>query len=186
MMSLLSGRDFKFVSSNPRKIREFAALKTFGIGIEQGRDLAEVMGTPDEVIVYKAIAAGPNRIVEDSILMVGGETIVDARFRIGDVGSWIDQPGAWEVRIGINVDGQVLVYRGVVEGVYGPPQGSGEDYDPFFHIPIERKSLAELNTEGRKSEFSARHRAIQALIKNDVFCRYDIASYPEWVGDYQH
>jgi inosine/xanthosine triphosphate pyrophosphatase family protein len=186
MMSLLSVRNFKFVSSNPRKIREFAALKNFGIEVEEGCDLSEVMGTPDEVIIYKSIAAGAKRIVEDSILIVGDETIVDARFRVGDVGNWAGKYGAWEVRIGVNIGEQVVVYRGVVEGVYGSACGEGEDYDPYFHIPTEGKSLAQLNAEGRKQEFSARDRAIRALVANDVFRRYDIAKVPEWIGEYQH
>jgi inosine/xanthosine triphosphate pyrophosphatase family protein len=174
------------VSSNPRKLKEFAAFGISDLIIEEGRDLAEVLGTPDEVIVHKAIAAGPNRIVEDSILIVGNETIVDARYRIGEVDAWTGSTGVWEVRIGVNADGKVLVYKGAVSGVFGPAIGVGQDYDPYFHIPSEGKSLAELNAEGRKAEFSARYQAIQALVQGKLSSSFPIDSVPHWTGAYQH
>ncbi len=176
----------RLVSSNPRKLLEFKSFGIPDLEIEQGRDLAEVLGTPDEVIVHKAIAAGPNRIVEDSILMVGGEPIVDARYRIGEVDEWAGKDGIWEVRIGVNLDGKVLVFKGDVSGEFGPSRGDGEDYDPYFHVPAEGKTLAELNAEGRKAEFSARYRAIQALVDGEVHRDFDIDQVPEWQGAYQH
>lgn len=185
-MSHIPFSSLRLVSSNPRKLTEFAAFGIDRLIIEEGRDLAEVLGTPDEVIVHKAIAAGPNRIVEDSILIVGGETIVDARYRIKEVDAWAGCKGVWEVRFGVNADGKVLVYKGAVSGVFGPSHGDGQDYDPYFHIPGEGKSLAELNAEGRKAEFSARYRAIQALVQGTLSKSFTIENVPCWTGAYQH
>jgi inosine/xanthosine triphosphate pyrophosphatase family protein len=176
----------RLVSSNPRKLREFAAFGIDDLIIEEGRDLAEVLGTPDQVIVHKAIAAGADRIVEDSILIVGDQTIVDARYRIGEVDTWAGIDAVWEVRIGVNIDGKVLVYKGAVSGMFGPARGEGQDYDPYFHIPNEGKSLAELNSEGRKADFSARFRAIQALVRNDAYASFRVADISDWAGAYQH
>ena len=91
-----------FVSSNENKLKEFGDLGLINLDIETGVDLQEVDGTPDQVIIHKAMAAGADRMVEDSILVVNGETLMDARWRLSEVGNWAGLRGVWEVRLGIN------------------------------------------------------------------------------------
>lgn len=66
------------VSSNKNKIEEFK-LYISNLKIQEGKDLKEVDGTIDEVIIYKAKAAGKGFIVEDTIVSVDNKEIVDIR-----------------------------------------------------------------------------------------------------------
>ena len=57
------------VSSNENKLKEFSRFG-LDLDIEKGRDLKEVMADPLGVIVYKALEAGPDRVVEDTTLII--------------------------------------------------------------------------------------------------------------------
>ena len=61
--------DLKIVTSNPKKLKEY---NDFGLDItaEVGKDLPEVDGSIDDVIIYKSLDAGINKIVEDTVLWV--------------------------------------------------------------------------------------------------------------------
>ena len=186
IMHKLDFSKLKLVSSNVRKLDEY---RRFGVGdlqVEPGVDLNEVDGTPMEVIIHKAIAAGPGRIVEDSVLIVDGETFVDARWRLGSVHEWFGKRTTWIVNLGVNEDGYVSVYTGAVEGVFQPARGEGWDYDPFFLIEEEDMTLAQLENAGRKDEYSARNRAAQNMIENFPVERVAVDDVRDWTGAFQH
>jgi inosine/xanthosine triphosphate pyrophosphatase family protein len=155
---------FKLVSSNAKKLEEYRRFGVIGLQVETGVDLAEVDGTPIEVVLHKAKAAGAGRIVEDSVMIVGGETFVDARWRLEAIHEWFGKPAVWEVNLGVNDGEDIAVFTGRVEGEMRPAKGEGWDYDPYFYVQAEDKTLAELAQLGRKDEFSARHGAVRRLI----------------------
>ncbi len=144
------------VSSNDNKIAEYTSFGLGNFTIEKGRDLKEVEGDALEVILHKALEAGPNRIVEDTIMIVDGITHVDIRWKIGSVDQWFGKSAIWEVRLGVNRNGNIEVYKGATHGIIAPQAGIGTDFDPYFLIPEEGLSLAQLKQIGRKDEYSAR------------------------------
>lgn len=173
-------------TSNKQKIAEYWSFGLENIQVEPGPDLKEVDGTPLEVIAYKALAAGDGNVVEDSIMIVDGQPFVDIRWRVATVSEWFGKNVSWEVRLGVNRDGAIEVYKGAVDGIMRPAAGKGFDYDPFFHIPSENMSLAQLKNLGRKDEFSARKMAVESLLSNTPEAVFNIQDILPWQGDYQH
>ncbi|WP_171049083.1 non-canonical purine NTP pyrophosphatase [Rhizobium sp. MHM7A] len=186
IMSKIDFSKLKLVSSNARKLEEYRRFGVEDLQVETGVDLNEVDGTPLEVIIHKAIAAGPGRIVEDSVLVVEGETFVDARWRLDSVHEWFGKRTTWVVNLGVNEDGVVSVYTGTVDGVFQPARGKGWDYDPYFLIEHEDMTLAQLESVGRKDEYSARNRAARNMIDNVPTERAVIEDVQEWTGSFQH
>lgn len=186
IMSKLDFSKLKLVSSNSRKLEEYRRFGVEDLQVATGVDLNEVDGTPLEVIIHKAIAAGPGHIVEDSVLIVEGETFVDARWRLDSVHEWFGKRTTWVVNLGVNEDGIVSVYTGTVEGVFQPARGEGWDYDPYFLIEQEDMTLAQLENAGRKDEYSARNRAAKNMIENIPAERVAIDDVQAWTGAFQH
>jgi inosine/xanthosine triphosphate pyrophosphatase family protein len=186
VMSKIDFSKLKLVSSNARKLEEYRRFGVEDLQVETGIDLNEVDGTPLEVIIHKAIAAGHGRIVEDSVLIVEGETFVDARWRLDSVHEWFGKRTSWVVNLGVNEDGVVSVYTGTVDGVFQPARGEGWDYDPYFLIEQEDMTLAQLENVGRKDEYSARNRAVRNMIDNVPDARTAIEDVQEWSGAFQH
>lgn len=176
----------KLVSSNPRKLAEYKHYGIENLQTEAGVDLQEVDGTPIDVIIHKALAAGPNRIVEDSIITVEGIPYVDAKWRLPRVSEWFGKSAAWEVRLGVQIDDEVHVFAGTVEGVFVPERGEGWDYDPFFLVPSAGLTLAELNDLGRKDEASARRFAIANMIDGKPELVRAVDEIEPWQGNFQH
>lgn len=186
IMSKIDFSKLKLVSSNVKKLEEYRRFGVEDLQVETGVDLNEVDGTPLDVIIHKAIAAGPGRIVEDSVLIVEGETFVDARWRLNSVHEWFGKRATWVVNLGLNDGGFVSVFTGSVEGVFQPARGKGWDYDPFFLIEQEDLTLAQLENAGRKDEYSARNRAAQNMIDNVLSERVAIEDVQAWTGGFQH
>jgi inosine/xanthosine triphosphate pyrophosphatase family protein len=178
--------DLKLVSSNPRKLEEIRSFGIDGLEIETGRDLMEIEGAPDEVIVYKALEAGVNRIVEDSVMYVDDEVLVDARWRLGDVENWSGRRARWESRFGVYRGDRIEVYLGAVDGVYVPKRCDGREYDSYFLVPEEDRTLAELFLEGRRDAFSARRRAADNMLAGSHHIITNVDDVPQWGGSYQH
>lgn len=81
-----------FTTSNKFKSQEFKKYLP-SVKIKKGKDLDEVMGTKEDVIIYKSLDAGEGYLVEDTILIVNGEEIVDIRWKAdeleeGDKATW--------------------------------------------------------------------------------------------------
>ena len=69
------------ISSSQGKIKEFKEFVPH-LEIQTGKDLPEVLGTMDEVIIYKSLLAGKDYLVEDTIVSIDNEEIVDIKFYI--------------------------------------------------------------------------------------------------------
>lgn len=172
------------VTSNNSKLREF---KRFGLDLsyEKGKDISEVDGTIDDVIIYKALAAGKDKIVEDTILEVDGEEIVDIRWKINQMDK--EAEAKWIVSLGYNDGTNIKVYRGIIIGnLHKSDKKSEFGFDVYFTPHGSEVSLAILEEQGQKDNFSARKIACQALLKDEYILKKSINSIPEWNGNYQH
>lgn len=180
----------KLVTSNLSKLAEY---KRFGLTIEaeKGLDLPEVMGTPEEVITHKAIKAGEELLVEDTILIIDGKEVVDIKMRLNELHNYPDGISAqWMVSLGVVSNGLLKTCSATIRGtlktpVTNPFAAFGFDAH-FFPDDEPTKSLHLLELEGRKDEFSARKRCIEEFIsKNGNYKEADVTLIPEWTGDYQ-
>ena len=184
------------ISSNETKLKEFKRILP-EISILKGKDLKEVDGTPEEVIIYKSIEAGKNTVVEDTILVIDGKEIVDIKWKINQLKKLKSNKtikAKWEVLIGYNNGTEIYIYKGVVNGRINPnSKDKGYQFDPFF-IPndnyfeknIDNKSLAVLENENKKDYFSARKNALINFKNSNVYKIINIKDVPEWKGKYQN
>lgn len=175
------------VSSNRKKLNE---IQRFGLDLElrPGLDLPEVSGTPDEVIIHKAIAAGVGAVVEDTILSIDGEPVVDIRWRLHELAERLTLPAEWIVSLGHNDGTHVHLYRGVVTGRLRHPAHPREGafgFDPYFVPDGQDQSLDELEQQGRKDLFSARRQAVERLMEKAPHASVALADVPAWQGAYQ-
>lgn len=174
-----------FVTSNENKIREIKSILP-NAKVEKGRDLSEVDGTPLQVVVYKAIDAGKDRVVDDTILIINGKPVVDIRWRI-DNGTL--KPGSkvtWITSFGYNTGTAIKVYRGILKGTITNPKGNGFGFDPYLLPDGYKETVAQLDELGRKNEVSPRYKALMNLKHDKYFKKFKIEDIPEWKGKYQH
>ena len=179
----------KLVSSNKFKLAEF---RRFGldIDIQEGLDLKEVLGTSKEVVIYKAIEAGTNLIVEDTILTIDGEEIVDIREKISSINQYKGKQALWTVSLACVVNGKVYVTQASIEGEIKESQTDitkAFGFDPFFYPKTDMNlSLHSLELIGLKDSFSARKKAIEQFIsKNENFEIIKLNDIQPWTGKYQ-
>lgn len=177
-------KELRIVSSNPKKIKEY---NEFGLHIkaESGLDLPEVDSNIDDVILYKSLDAGSNKIVEDTVLEVEGVEIVDIRWKIKEMN--LDASARWIVSLGLNKDEKIKVYRGIINGkIVKKDNITGFGFDEYFIPDGSTFTLGELDRMGTKPEFSARRIAVENLIKDNSHFEKDIDKIETWKGDYQH
>lgn len=179
----------KLVSSNKFKLKEF---QRFGldIDIQEGLDLKEVLGTSKEVVIYKAIEAGENLLVEDTILEVDGVEIVDIRKKIDQLSQYKGKEATWRVSLACLVNGEVLYSTAVIKGEIKESQTDPEKafgFDPYFYPNSDMNlSLHSLELLGLKDSFSARKMAIENFLnENENFEKISLDSIPKWKGEYQ-
>lgn len=162
------------ITSNKNKLAEF---QRFGMPMEavDGKDLKEVDGSPLEVIIHKAIDAGENLMVEDTVLEINGEVIVDIRWKLDELNHKESSPAVWKVSLAVNLGDEEIVAIGVVEGVIKLPTEVPENafgFDPYFYPITNGKlsncSLAELEQQGKKDEQSARRLAVDNFLKANI------------------
>jgi inosine/xanthosine triphosphate pyrophosphatase family protein len=177
---------FKILSSNRHKIDEFVRFGLTDIKAESGPDLAEVDGTPEDVILHKSLASGPMTIVDDSILYVDGVAVVDIRWRVDAVADWYGKPVTWQVMLGVNDGDTIRAYKGVADGIMVPPRMDAWGYDPYFEVIGTGKTYAELEAEGLKDKYSARYFAARNLLNNQPAFVQSISDISPWSGDYQN
>lgn len=177
------------VSSNRRKLAE---IEEFGLALDlkAGLDLPEVAGTPDEVACYKALAAGPGAVVEDTILVIDGEPVVDIRWRLAELNERHDLAAEWMVSLGHHAEHEIRLYRGVLTGRLqvpsAPPPPDAFGFDPYFVPEGETRSLHELAALGLKAHYSARRLAVEHLLRGQPDRVWTVASLPPWTGAYQN
>lgn len=189
----LNINDLILVTSNLNKLKEYQRFGLKNLKIEKGKDLPEVAGTDIEVIKYKALDAGINRIVEDTSLNVDNypDFGVNIRWMLKKLKS-INPKGVksnWVVLIGINDGVNIKVSKGEINGIIKPIDIIPENafgFDPFFFPNNSNKSLYELEQENKKDLFSARKIAIQNILKEKFILVEKIENISKWNGKYQH
>ncbi|MBI6882462.1 non-canonical purine NTP pyrophosphatase [Pseudomonas putida] len=180
--------DFVVVTSNAEKIAEYARFAGPNLRVEPGTDLEEVLGTPDEIIIHKAIAAGEGRMVEDAIMWINGEPHVDVRWKIPALLRGEYPMGAslvWEVRLGVLHNGVVYAYVGQTHGTLQAFDVEGMGMDPVFRVDSTGKTLAAMVNDGTKDQVSARRHAATAVFEGSPYLAIVADQVKPWTGLYQ-
>lgn len=182
--------NYKLVTSNINKLKEFQRFGIRKLSIEAGRDLKEVLSSDIDVIIYKALEAGTHRICEDTSLSVEGESIgVNIRWLLSEIPKLAGKKADWKVLLGLNDGSNIKIFEGVISGTLISPKIIHSDsfgFDPFFIPNGINKSLYELEKEGKKDNFSARRIAVNNLLKDNPIKTILIKNIKPWKGDYQH
>ncbi|MEG0870130.1 MAG: non-canonical purine NTP pyrophosphatase [Hafnia sp.] len=177
------------VTSNNSKRLEYQRFGIPNLRIEDGPDIREVNGTPDEIIIHKALEAGEGRIVEDAIIRLNGEPMIDVRWKIDALRNGEYPLGAeiiWEVRLGLVQDGLIKLFYGEIVGELCKCMEDGFGVDPVIYVPSEKLTLATMDRMGIKDRISSRRTAIQNLIDNKPYMVVSVQDVLPWQGDYQH
>jgi len=181
--------DMELITSNKKKLEEFKRILP-EIKSRPGDDLREVEGTAKEVIMYKSLEAGIGAIVEDTILIINGEEVVDIKWKIDELKKLkpVDTiKASWQVMLGYNNGEEINIYRGIVNGIIIPDsKDRGYGFDPYFLPDGSDVTLARLEQEGRKDNFSARKNALISLKKDRPEDVIKIKYINEWDGEYQN
>lgn len=179
---------YTLVTSNENKLKEFKRYGLTKLQIEKGKDLPEVDADPVTVILHKAKAAGPGRVVEDTSLFVEGKDIgTNIRWLVDSLQTCKGLQAVWDVYLGVNDGESITVYKGTVEGVivdtYTHQVGFG--FDCYFQPIGQEDTLYDLENKGQKEDYSARKRAVELLLKKESVLTIAIENIPEWDGPYQ-
>lgn len=184
--------DLVLRTSNPNKLAEF---QRYGLSIraEQGPDLPEVAGTPTQVVMYKALAAGPWVLVEDTSLDVEGfDAGVNIRWVLDEITAKLAaNPGIagpkalWRVMLAYHDGDRMHVAQAELHGtLIGSPRGGGHSFDPYFVPGKLISTLGELEDAGVKDLISPRCTAVKRLLAGNC-SSFAVSSIPEWTGAYQ-
>ncbi len=174
-------------TSNKNKIAEFKSILGDKLTIKKGKDIKEVNGSVDEVIIYKSLDSGLNSIVEDTILEVDGKEVVDIRYCIEKY-SKSSVKANWIVSLAINTGTEIKVYRGTIQGKLIKTDIIPDDsfgFDSYFVPKGTTKTLYELNKIGEKDNFSARKIALLNLLDDKTIFIKQIADIKKWTSSYQ-
>jgi XTP/dITP diphosphohydrolase len=190
-------------STNPGKLRDFAAAATSQITLEPLPNLKQIPAPAEDeltfegnarlkAIYYSLRAPGKIVIADDSGLEVdalhGDPGVRSARYAddhnfpvpgtpdernnlylqqaLNKIPATNNHKARYYCVLAAARDGQILcVGDGTVEGeILSTPRGTqGFGYDPFFYLPAQNKTMAELDIETKLS-FSHRGRAFAALL----------------------
>ncbi|MFC4236024.1 non-canonical purine NTP pyrophosphatase [Thalassospira xianhensis] len=185
--------NYRFVTSNRHKIDELKTIK-WPLGIEQGLDLPEIDGPPVEIAIYKAIAAGAGRIVEDSILLIDGKEVVDIKWSYRKVLGAILSDGqpheiVWQSTMGLNDGERIFIFETQTEcDLVSNPDTSLPNaiaFDPYLRPSGVELSFHELRGTGEREIFNPRSRNARKLLIGEHTLVRPINEVPEWNGAYQ-
>lgn len=182
-------KDFVIVTSNAQKIAEYQRFAGNELRVAPGEDLPEVLGTPDEIILHKALLAGEGRMVEDAIMWIDGEAHVDVKWKIPALlrGEYpIGAKLVWEVRLGVLHEGVVYAYLGQTHGTIQAFDTEGFGMDPVFRVDGVGKSLSRLAVENVKDDYSARRFATTNVFDAKPYLAINRDAIPEWGGAWQN
>ena len=187
----MATKKLKLVTSNKKKLHEFNRLGLDAEMMSLGADLKEILSTPEEVCIYKSQMAGPDTICKDTSLDIDGETVgVEIRWLLDNLPDYHGKKCVFRTILATN-DGQTIsLYEGIVTGKIDGTREIKEDdfgFDTWI-IPDESegKSLADLNRENKKDEFSARANAVHNYKNNQVLKSINIENISEWNGPWQN
>lgn len=177
----------KLVTSNDHKLKEYQRFGVKNITIERGRDIDEVDSDELTVVLYKALDAGKQRVVEDSSLTVEGADIgVNIRWMVDQLDTLAGRVAIWKVYLGYNDGESIHIYADEVRGVLiQTDKRDGFGFDNFFQPEGLDITLHELELLGKKDEYSARKKALTNFNVGRAIASYKISEVPKWDGKYQ-
>lgn len=183
--------ELSLISSNDKKLREFRRFGLTDLNIRKGLDLKEVESDPLTVIKYKSKEAGPGTIVEDTSLHVDGEDVgSNIRWFLDKLGEYQGKCAVWEVMLAVNDGVSINIYNGVIKGtICSNPDIDTSNvfgFDPFFIPEGSTNTLAVLDLDGLKDNYSARKNAVDNLVSNYLFDSVKLESLVDWCGTYQN
>ena len=177
-------------SSSAGKLAEYA---NFGLSLKQKvlEDAPEVLGTEEEVIIYKALHFGANILVEDTSLHIEGENLgINIKWLIKELHNnpkFNGKKATWQVFMGVIYEQRLYISQAEVSGVINSTRADKQafGFDSVFIPTGESKTLWELKQSGYKDDHSARKRAVDKILKGNYDKVLDVASINPWTGSYQ-
>jgi XTP/dITP diphosphohydrolase len=174
---------WKLNTSNSGKFAEFKRLfAKYGSILETTHfDLEEIDADPIKVVAHKASQLGENIIVEDTSLDVEGASVgINIRWLLNHLAEYAGHKAEWTVLLAFRQDDQIHIYKGSVSGTIVLPTGNtGFGFDPVFLPNGSTETLAE----SKPDIFNARAKAVESLLKGDVWTKHPIIE--NWEGPWQ-
>lgn len=174
---------WKLNTSNPGKFEEFKHLfAKYGSTLETSHiDINEIDADPIKVVAHKASQLGENIVVEDTSLDIEGASVgVNIRWLLDHLTEYAGRKAEWTVLLAFRQDNQIYIYKGSQSGIIVPARGTtGFGFDPVFLPNGSTKTLAE----SKPDLFNARAKAVEALLKGDVWTKHPIIE--NWEGPWQ-
>lgn len=175
----------KVLTSNPYKRKEFEAQ---GLAVIDG-DVREVQGTPNEVILYKALAVEPFTVVEDTITVIDKQPIVDWKTSFAEHA--VDgKDFTWQVRLAFRDESKVYVFEGEQRLQFFLPDGRVpttphfDDYCKCGWFEPEL-TLEELKQTDKWRGIDPRARALYNLTWHTPTLTVPTVTLKPWTGEYQ-
>jgi inosine/xanthosine triphosphate pyrophosphatase family protein len=193
LASRIKGLSLVLQTSNALKLAEF---RRFGLSIDarSGADLAEVEGTPEEVVQYKALAAGPGILVEDTSLDVEGyDAGVNIRWLLQTITARMladpaqpEPKAVWRVMMAVHYDGRMYTAGAEVQGRLIPrPRGLGFSFDCYFVPSGYEQTLGEMDAAGTKDLVSARKHEHAPALGRQISSEHLTALPTQWPKSYK-
>lgn len=184
-------KEYKLVTSNQKKLAEFNRLaqgQTFSI--EEGRDLREIKCDDHFLVaIHKALEAGENCVVEDTILKVDYRPVTDIRYKLAELEAKTEPCRLyWITTLAVLSDGYVTLYSAGIKGFFKPLKNAPKDafgFDPYFVPDGSDKTLYELENAGEKDNYSARKLVLDSFCSNNYRFRKEASQIAQWTGNYQ-
>jgi XTP/dITP diphosphohydrolase len=105
---------------------------------------------------------------------------INIRWLLEHLSEYKGRKAEWIVLLAYCHGNEVNIYRGsLTETIVSPSGEGGFGFDPVFLPDGSTKTLAELKTD----LFNARAKAVEALIKGDIFAKHPIIE--KWDGPWQ-
>lgn len=174
---------WKLNTSNLGKFEEFKLLfAKWDISIEISHfDLKEIDSDSIRVIAHKASQLGEDILVDDTSLEIAGASVgVHVRWLLDHLPEYADCKANWITLLGYHKGNEVLIYKGSVFGTIVEPRGTnGFGFDSVFLPEGSTMTLAQ----SKPDKYNARAKAVEALIKGNIFARHPIIK--KWEGPWQ-
>lgn len=184
------------LTSSKQKTVEYSNLGIQAIAPKV--DTPEVQGTPDEVILYKALQADEFVFVEDTVVVIDGKPIVDWKFTYKDH-VVPGKPFVWEVRLAYRKNGYIYSCTEKMNLVFTDDEPTSPDFDAYSKMeyttpdgyPTYKKSTDDellVNWKETSDDYTSEGPRGQAVRRH----RYELFDLvvPEsivkpWTGDMQ-
>lgn len=175
----------KFMTSNVHKNREYSAM---GLVVIDG-DIDEVQGTPDEVIIHKALGTKAFTVVEDTIVVINGEPIVDWKYTYADHAKDKGE-FTWQVRLAFHDGYRMYVYTGEIECIFELPDGrvpTAPHFDDYSSLKTlyQDELLEDLKKSDKWASVDPRSRAVYNLTWDNTDLIVPLEIIQPWDGEYQ-